>query len=67
MTEQVKAKRKTVKQVDAEQDTTEQALIELAEMVVFLNQNPNYWATDYISRPEFKGTALDKLISKGAE
>ena len=59
--------RKTVKAVDAEQDLTEAALVDLVEMVKFLNENRNYWAADYLSRPEFKGCALDKLLSKNAQ
>lgn len=49
-------KRKTVKQVDAEQnadsvriDALEKRVQELFDMVVFLNENPTYRATDYLN------------------
>ena len=65
MEEEVKPKRKTVKQVDAEQDLVEQAVVDLANMVRFLNANRNYWAEDYLSeRPD---SALAQLLGKSAQ
>ena len=56
--------RKTVKQVDKEQDLTEEALVDLVKMVKFLNANRGYWAEDYMNEPHFKGCALDQLLDK---
>ena len=56
--------RKTVKQVDAEQDLTEQALIDLVNMVKFLNANKGYWAEDYMKEDHFVSSALGQLVEK---
>jgi len=56
MTEEVRPKRKTVKQVDAEQDADslridalEQRVQQLEDMIVFLSENPHYKARDYLT------------------
>lgn len=53
--EVIKPKRKTVKQVDAEQDANEARIVELErkvailwDMVVFLADNPHYRVGDYL-------------------
>lgn len=56
MTEETKSpKRKTVKQVDAEQDATDARVVELErkvkvlwDMVVFLADHPHYRVGDYM-------------------
>lgn len=58
--------RKTVKQVDVEQDTAEAALLDLFRMVEFLNTNRNWSIQDYMADPAigFTSTPLAKLIVK---
>jgi hypothetical protein len=43
----------------------EKVIVELVEMVRFLNANRNYWAEDYLS--ERTDSALGKLLSKHAK
>lgn len=62
MTEAAKPKRKTVKQVDVEQDATEVAIKELFQMIAFLSAHPNYRLEDYVREDHFKETTLAKIV-----
>jgi len=44
--------------------SVEQALVDLVDMVRFLNANKGYWAEDYMNEERFKASALGRIVEK---
>ena len=53
--------RKTVKEVDAEQNEDSKAIAELFEMLRFLEKNPSYTIDDYLCEFNVSTPTLNKL------